>query len=140
MRDVDVTLEPLVSEMLAVAGDVTALGGDLSLLMPPPPIEVARRAVIAAPEGFALTESGVVALAPFPCQRAPVAGDIGPLMPDAVVVARDPGFVAVEPVIVALRRSRLRHNRQGSERQSEKGDAGLHGDLPQELFQTVREA
>ena len=84
MRDVDVALEPLVSEMLAVAGDVAALGVDLGLLVTPSPIEIARRAEIAAPKGFALTQGGVIALSPFPRQRAPIAGDIGSIMPDAI--------------------------------------------------------
>jgi hypothetical protein len=138
MRDVDVALEPLVSEMLAVAGDVAPPGVDLGLLVTPAPVEIARSAEIAAPKRLALTEGGVIALASFPRQRAPVAGDVGPLMPDAMVVARDAGLVAVQPVIVALRRSRLSRERQCCERQSEKGDAGLHDDLPQELFETVR--
>src|SRR6516164_7113384 len=127
MRDVDVALKPLVSEMLAVAGDVPPLGIDLGLLVTPSPVEIARGAEIAVPKRLALTESGVIALGPFPRQHAPIAGDIGPLMPDAVIVARDAGLVAIE---VALRRSRLSRERQGGERQSEKGDAGLHDKSP----------
>ena len=137
MRDVDVALEPLVSEMLAVAGDVPPLGIDLGLLVTPAPVEIARGAEIAVPKRLALTESGVIALGPFPRQRAPIVGDIGPLMPDAMIVARDAGLVAV---VIALRRSRLSRERQGCERQSEKSDAGLNGNLPQEMFEPVGEA